>query len=75
MKTCVHFMIMSVWILLRIRNISDKSRENKNSHFMFNNFFPKCRLWASREEYDTGRQTTDDNVIWLREDAIFMPGN
>ena len=33
------FMIISRWILLRMRNVSDKScRENQNTHFMFNNF-------------------------------------
>jgi hypothetical protein len=36
------FMVISRWILLRMRNVSDKScRENQNIHFMFNNFFPK----------------------------------
>ena len=29
-------------ILLKIRNVSDKScPENQNTHFMFNNFFPE----------------------------------
>jgi hypothetical protein len=28
-----------------MRNVSDKSyRENENTHFMFNNFFPKNRI-------------------------------
>jgi hypothetical protein len=36
------FMIISRWFLLRIRNVSDKScRENQNTHFISNNFFPK----------------------------------
>jgi hypothetical protein len=41
------FMIISLSILLRMRNVSDKSfRENQNTHFMFNNFSRKsCRLW------------------------------
>ena len=35
------FMIISYWILLRMRNVSNKScRKNQNTHFMFN-FFPK----------------------------------
>jgi len=34
--------IKSDWILLRKKNISDKScRENQNTHFMFNNLFMK----------------------------------
>jgi hypothetical protein len=36
------FMIISRWTLLRMRNVSHKScRENQNTHFMFNYFFPK----------------------------------
>ena len=37
------FMVVSHWILLRIRNISDKvCRENQNTHYTCNNiFFPK----------------------------------
>jgi hypothetical protein len=35
------FMIISRWILLRMRNVLDKScRENQNTHFTFSNFFP-----------------------------------
>jgi hypothetical protein len=38
------FMIISRWVILRMRSVSDKScRENQNTHFMFNNFFPKNR--------------------------------
>jgi len=34
------FMILSRWILPRMRNVSGKScRENQNTHFMFNNVF------------------------------------
>jgi hypothetical protein len=36
------FMIISRSILLRLRNVSDKScRENQNTHFVFGDFFPK----------------------------------
>jgi len=36
------FMIISLLIILRMRNVPDKScRENQNTHFMFNNVFPK----------------------------------
>jgi len=40
-------MTISGWILLSMRNISDKTcRENQNTHFMFNNNFSRksCRL-------------------------------
>jgi hypothetical protein len=43
MKTdiCV-FVVISRWILLRMRNVSDKGcTQNHNTHFMSNNFFPK----------------------------------
>jgi hypothetical protein len=33
------FMIVTRWILLKLRNVSDKScNEDQNMHFMFNNF-------------------------------------
>jgi len=40
------FMITFRWIILRIRDVSDRSfRENQNTHFMFNNFIRKlCHL-------------------------------
>jgi hypothetical protein len=32
------FMIISAWILLRVRKVSDKNcKQNQNTHFMFNN--------------------------------------
>jgi len=47
-------------------DISDKSfRENKNTHFMFKNFFfrKSCRLWYNVEKtYYRARQATDDNM-------------
>jgi hypothetical protein len=41
MKTDIcTFLITSRWILLRMRNVSDKScRENQNTHFVFGDFF------------------------------------
>jgi hypothetical protein len=59
------FMITSRWILLRMRNISDKTCwQNQNTHFTFNNVFRKsCRLWDNVEKYGTARQATDDNII------------
>jgi hypothetical protein len=34
-------MIITRSVLLRIGNVSDKSSENQNTHFMFNNCFPE----------------------------------
>ena len=46
------FLIISDWILLRMRNVSDKScRVNQNTHFVFNIFFRRSRrLWDSVEK-------------------------
>jgi hypothetical protein len=55
------FMIISPSILLRIRNVSDKScRKNQNRYFMFNNSFPKIVLFNVKK-YGTARQATHDN--------------
>ena len=36
------FMVISHWILLGMKNVSDKTyAENQNVYFMFNNFFPE----------------------------------
>ena len=41
------FMTIYHWILLRMRNVLNKScRQNQNTHFMFSNFLRKsCYLW------------------------------
>jgi len=58
------FFIISCSVLLRMRNISDKScRENQNTHFMFNNCFQKsCHLWDNVEKYFRAGQATDYNM-------------
>jgi hypothetical protein len=45
MQTDIYFLIMSSSVLLRMRNVSDKScREEQNKHFGLNIFFsPKLR--------------------------------
>jgi hypothetical protein len=41
-KDLCTFVIISWWILLRMRNVSDKScSENQKTGFMFNRYFPK----------------------------------
>jgi hypothetical protein len=59
------FVIIFRWILLRMRNVSDKiCTENQNIHFMFNNIFPKIvLLWDNVEKHGRPRQATDDNII------------
>jgi hypothetical protein len=47
------FMVIFRRILLRMRDVSDKScRENQHKHFMFNNVFPKIVLFMTyRKKY------------------------
>ena len=63
METCVNLWEYR-WILLRMRNIFNKSsRENQNTHFVFSNFFRKsCRYWDKVEKYDTAGQAADDSI-------------
>jgi hypothetical protein len=58
-------MTVSRWILLRMRNVSDKScRENEITRFALSNFFRKsCRLLDNVEKYGAARQATGDNTI------------
>jgi len=55
---------MTIWrsVLLRMRNVSDKScRENQNTHFAFSNFFPKIVQFMRKcEKYYRVGQATDD---------------
>ena len=56
MKT-FHIMKISCWILLTMRNISNKSwRENQNTHFVFHNFLPHIvALKSNIEKYGEAR--------------------
>ena len=55
------FMIIYRPILLRMRNVSNKScRENQNTHFMSNNFFRKlCRLRDNVEKCGGTREAAE----------------
>ena len=59
-----------------MRNIFEKEscRENRNTHFMFNNFLPETRAVyvIMRKKYGTARQATDDNVIRRRRYACWI---
>jgi len=69
------FIIISLWFLLRMRNVTDKRcRENQNTRFVFSNFFSKnCAvyeiLWKNMV---TARQFTDDNVVWHMRFACWI---
>jgi hypothetical protein len=62
-------MIISVSILLRMRNLSGNNcRKNQNTRFMFNNFFSENPavfevMWKIVVE---SRQATDDNTAYAR---------
>ena len=61
------FVVISLWILLRMRIVSDRRcRENQNSHFMFNNilFFENGTVFEIVwKKYSRAGQATDDNII------------
>jgi len=59
------FLIISRSVLLRIRNVSDKScRGNQNTHLIFSNFFSiVCRFWDNVEIYCSAGQATYDNMV------------
>jgi len=62
-------MIISCWILLRMRNVSDKScSENQNTHFMFNNVFKKklCHIWDNVVKCGTVRQAKGDTICVIQ---------
>jgi hypothetical protein len=73
MKTTIHYFIISLSFLPRIRNVSDKScRENQNTYFVFNNSFffsfrKSSRLGENVERYcRAGRATDDDITLRMR---------
>ena len=54
-------MIQFLWILLRIKNISDKRHKNQNT-FIFNKFFPKnntvyVTMWKNMVQPDRPQMT------------------
>ena len=55
------YMIISRWILFRMKSVSEEScRENQNTHFFF--FFRKSYILRHNvKKYYTARQDTDDN--------------
>ena len=58
--------IIPRWILLRFRNVLDKScTGNQSTHFVFNNFFRRSfHLWDKANKYWTARQATDDSMAY-----------
>jgi hypothetical protein len=58
------FMVLSNWIILRMRNISNRVAEKIKTHILCLIFPRKLyRLWDNVEKYGRDRQATDDNII------------
>jgi hypothetical protein len=59
------FVIISRWILLRMRNVSDKMCIEKKTRILVSITFVQksCRLWDNVEKYGVAREATDDNII------------
>ena len=59
------FMIISRWIIFRMRNVSCKTLEEIKTHILCSVtfVFKSCRLWDNMEKYGKARQTTDDIII------------
>ena len=64
MKTNKYFWTYLAQFFIEWEMLSDKSsRENPNTHFMFNNFSQKSnRVWYNVETCCTARQATDSNT-------------
>ena len=67
------FMIISRSLLLRLRNFSDKScRENRNTHFIFGNFFLElCRLWSNVK--NVVEPCRPQMIMWYMRIACWIP--
>jgi hypothetical protein len=61
------FVTISRWILLRMRNVSNKScRENQNTYFMFSNFFPRVVPFMTMWEICAEDIEAVDNMVTAR---------
>jgi hypothetical protein len=59
-------MIVSRSTISRVRLVSDKrSRDNQNTHFIFDNIFRRsCRLYDNVEKHCSAGQVTDGACAW-----------
>ena len=64
-------MTISLWIVLRMRNLQDKRcRENQYTHFVF--LFKSCRLWNSVEKCGGVRVATNASTVWRMRYAFWI---
>jgi hypothetical protein len=68
------FIIVSRWILRKVRNVSNVEKI-KIHILLFHNFFSRksYRLWDDVEKYGTARQATDDDIIQLTRFTCWIP--
>jgi hypothetical protein len=59
------FIIISRWILLRMRNVLDKILEKLKTHILcpITYFQKSCRLWENKKQYGRVRHARYDNII------------
>jgi hypothetical protein len=58
------FMIVSRWILLKMRKSLDEScNENQNTHFIFKFLWKSCCLWGNMQKCSRAGEATVDNII------------
>jgi len=66
------FLIISCSLLLRMKNVSDKScKENQNTHCMFSNFFKNCAVYEItwKNIVELGRP----QIIWCMCITCWIP--
>jgi hypothetical protein len=67
------FLMQCYWIIRRVRNVSDKSRGNQNTHCTFIIFSQNwCLLWNTVEMYGRAIQVAGDSVIWCMHFECFI---
>jgi hypothetical protein len=58
------FMTITAWVLLRMRNVLDKSRRgNENTHVLCSTFFSPWKSYLLLDNVEKYGRTTDDNII------------
>jgi len=66
-----------VWIILRMKNVSDKISQKIKTHFKFHKVFRKlCCLWDNVGKYSRAGQGTDGNmahVLCVRDNLEHSP--
>ena len=66
MKSDIHFWSYLTQVYLGWKCFRQICGDNRNTRFMFNNFFfsKLCRLWNNVEKYCRVEQATDDNMAY-----------